>query len=323
MSSREAESLLLGEEGDDPGGGLAEVRDAVESDTRARIYAEEQRDPEQERIEKQRLLGYDPYDTSCSLWGFISSLCITLCHVCAPKCILEGEHPKLLKEYYAVCDNWHLYSDEERATWHTLCRSRIKCKTPAVVRWAELYAELETGDLVLFRCSDTYGSSLVTEFTGEWSHVGMVVILYGEPNSHTGRRKKYILLWESVSHSDDLVDFATNEPTSGVRLVDLKRRLLSSPSHYYGIVKFRHVSEERREAITENFRIVHDSSRNLPYDSNKLNLCRVAYVHLFFYLFFKFAISFAYPSIIFLSVSGRRTPIPLWMLLAAICSIYF
>jgi hypothetical protein len=175
-----------------------------------------------------------------------------------------------------VSEEWETYTDEERGAWHELQANRVASEVPTVGTWADIHPELSTGDLIFFRCSDTYGSALVTLFTGEWSHIGMVVVVHGQPSRVTGRRPKHILLWESVSHPDGLEDFGTREEAAGVRLVDLKKRLLTSPSHYYGVAKFAHASLERQRQICAEFVRIFMRESGKPYSHSKLRLCRVA-----------------------------------------------
>jgi hypothetical protein len=212
----------------------------------------------------------------CTAKGFISGLCILFCHPCAPRYFLDGEPPAELEEYYAVCANWGTYTDVERAAWVSLGQARLLGHKPTVSQWRHLYPRLSTGDLVFFRCSDVCGSSLVTLATGRWSHVGMVVVLYSPPDKTTRRRSKVILLWESVSHEDGLPDFTTGDFASGVRLVDLKQRLLHSASHEYGVAKLSHATSERCKEITQEFISFHGDAVRRKYDGDKLHLCRVA-----------------------------------------------
>ena len=212
----------------------------------------------------------------CTFKGFVSGMCILFCHPCAPRYFLDGEPPAELEEYYAVCENWNKYTEAERAAWLSLGKARLIGHKPTVSQWRHIYPRLTTGDLVFFRCSDVCGSSLVTLFTGRWSHVGMVVVLYSPPDKHTRKRSKVILLWESVSHEDGLPDFTTGDFSSGVRLVDLKQRLLSSASHEYGIAKLSHTSIERPKEITQEFIAFHRDAVRRKYDGDKLHLCRVA-----------------------------------------------
>jgi len=112
---------------------------------------------------------------------------------------------------------------------------------------------------------------LVTRFTGEFTHIGVVVVRRNAEN------EKLILLFESVSEEDDLVDYETGTTKAGVRQVDLEHRLNDSESHYFAVMKLRYPSKECREGVQQRMEEFARSEARKDYNYNKLDLCRVAF----------------------------------------------
>ena len=121
---------------------------------------------------------------------------------------------------------------------------------------------MQTGDLVLFR-GVGIGSALIAAFTGRFSHVGMVYAQEGR-----------VYLWESVSHSDHMRDEFTGRYESGVRLVDLKRRLATSDSPFFGVVRLGGDGDrnELNARFTDFYR--REMWTRRPYETSTFHLVR-------------------------------------------------
>lgn len=167
----------------------------------------------------------------------------------------EAEELRLYEEAYRESDS-----------------ARLNSNRPIATSWEDILKDLQTGDLILFRCTDTYGSYLVTAYTGEFTHIGMVIVRR-DPST----RRKLLLLLESVSHVDGLYDYETDTQKSGVRQVDLYDRLTSSASHYFGVVKLKYPSVE---VYTESQRRLEEftaSEGYKEYNGSKAALLRAAF----------------------------------------------
>lgn len=224
----------------------------------------------------------EPYDTRWTC----GECCLTTCGLVGLYLCTRGDGarqymPLELREFYAINDlstgraeaPYNRDEVERRiAAYQQEDKLRMAAKLPIAVSWYETRPRLQTGDMILFRCTDTYGSYSVTATTGEFTHIGLVVLEFDEHN------RKAILLFESVSDAKDrLEDYETGAVKSGVRQVDLEDRLLSSTSHYYGVVKLRYPSAERELDVRRRLkRFTRREARKL-YDHNKLNLCHVAF----------------------------------------------
>jgi hypothetical protein len=135
--------------------------------------------------------------------------------------------------------------DEACRVYQNMQRDRVRNKLPLALAWDDFFAkesddnddEFATGDLVLMRGSGIGSVAIRAALGGEWSHVGMIYVRKRR-NPDTGKLKRHILLFESVSHADEgIYDVISGECKGGVRLVDLKQRLIQCDSPYYGIVK--------------------------------------------------------------------------------------
>lgn len=222
---------------------------------------------------------YDTRWTCCDCMFVSCSMC---CFCCMPQSCFNTYMPIELREHAALTEKLTSFVNDpvERQdvelyeeAYRENDAARLASGKPIGVVWEEIYRELQTGDLILFRCTDTFGSYLVTAYTGEFTHVGMVVVR----KSRGSQSKKVMLLLESVSHADELYDFETDAPKSGVRQVDLLDRLTTSNSHYFGVVKLRYPSQEVYEQCKARAEAFMQSEKYKSYTNSKLDLCRVAF----------------------------------------------
>jgi hypothetical protein len=193
-----------------------------------------------------------------------------LCCFCMYPCVPYrggGGYPNALQELEDFTSTQASLDQDNLSAYHELQSVRITHQEPIGLHWEDAVETLETGDLVLFKGSGI-GSVLITTFTGRWSHVGMVY-------TRTFESSKVILLWESVSHSDECVDVPTQTYKDGVRLVDLRRRLLASDSPFFGIVKLK-MPQKLRRVVQARFEEFRQTELSKPYEPNRMNLIRVA-----------------------------------------------
>jgi hypothetical protein len=220
----------------------------------------------------------EPYDTRWSCGECFFTLFSVLFFKCmAPECF-RTYTPLELKEFYAIHDLQTQYNpdvehkriEEQLGLYIQEDQLRAEARMPIATSWVDIRPNLQTGDLVFFRCTDSYGSFLVTRFTGEFTHIGVVIV------RRTGPREKFILLFESVSEEDDLVDYETGTTKAGVRQVDLENRLNSSESHYFAVMKLRYPSKECQEIVQKRIEDFAKKEARKSYNHSKLDLCRVA-----------------------------------------------
>ena len=131
-------------------------------------------------------------------------------------------------------------------------------------QYADVRADLKTGDLVLFAGCGFFARVIRFVLGGKWSHVGMVVRLSELP----GR----VLLWESTTLAD-LPDAETGRAGAGVQLVFASERLAT----YAGEFKLRQldraVTPEMEAALAQ--RRVELAGR--PYEQERLDLAHAAF----------------------------------------------
>lgn len=222
-----------------------------------------------------------PYDTRWTCGECCFTLCSSCCFCFMNQKCFNTYVPLELLEHRALVERLSEYvNDEEQLedlrlyeeAYRQNDSARLLSNRPIATCWEEIHKELQTGDVILFRCTDTYGSYLVTAYTGEFTHVGMVVV-----RRDPVTKKKLLLLLESVSHKDDLYDFETDTKKSGVRQVDLYDRLSTSASHYFGLVKLRYPSPEIYAECQRRFEEFTSSEGYKEYNSSKLALLRAAF----------------------------------------------
>lgn len=219
----------------------------------------------------------DPEDEGgCTASGLCCCLLCCCIYPCLP-CKGGGSYPLPLQELEDFSRSEHILDQDNIRAFHDLQKARIDNKEPIGLTWDDLVEQLHTGDLILFKGSGL-GSVLITSFTGRWSHVGMVftkVIKVENPHGRGTTEQKLILLWESVSHPDECVDIVTNSYKDGVRLVDLRKRLLKCDSPYFGVVRLK-IPTSHRAQIQHRFEDFYTREIWKPYEPNKMNLIRVA-----------------------------------------------
>jgi hypothetical protein len=195
--------------------------------------------------------------------------------------------PAEIRELIEVTRYWDAISLDDRQAFNELQCEHVRSKRAIAVWWDQVRDSLHTGDILLMR-GKSIGSKLIRWFTGEWSHASMVrVELYNDPDVGLCKR---LLLWESVSHADDCVDVLTGTRKSGVRLVDMRERLLNCDSDYFGIVRLGLVRPagmpdaeyKRQEAaldkfVDERFRRFSSAEYMKPYEPSRFQLMRVAF----------------------------------------------
>lgn len=222
-----------------------------------------------------------PYDTRWTCGECCFTLCASGCYCCMSQQCFDNYLPIEIVEYRALVDRLSTFVNtreelEELRLYEEAYResdsARLRANRPIATSWDDIFRELQTGDLILFRCTDTYGSYLVTAYTGEFTHIGMVIV-----RRDPVTRRKLLLLLESVSHSDDLFDWETNVQKSGVRQVDLYDRLSSSASHYYGVVKLRFPSPEVQAEVQRRVEEFTASEGYKDYNGSKAALLRAAF----------------------------------------------
>lgn len=213
--------------------------------------------------------GYVPDDEDiegCSLSRCLCCLCCFCVYPCLPFKGYGGYPTPLreLEDFNATQDN---LDQDNIDAYHQLQVTRVQYQEPIALYWDDIFDQLQTGDLVLFRGS-SIGSVVITAFTGRWSHVGMVHV------TSSGGVKK-ILLWESVSHKDGCLDVSNGKPIEkdGVRLVDLRKRLLRSDSPFFGIVKLK-APRNMRPLIQRRFEYFRTEEIHKPYEPSHLVLAR-------------------------------------------------
>jgi hypothetical protein len=123
--------------------------------------------------------------------------------------------------------------------------------------------QLGTGDLVLFSDAELPKSKLKRALQNKWSHVAMIVHM---PELYPGMG--IMLLESSPCYSDGLVDVLSGHVrTSGVRLVDLRSRLLTVTEREIACRKWlsssgRAERDERTSALNAFSAIVQNSGKS-------------------------------------------------------------
>lgn len=221
----------------------------------------------------------ETYDTR---WGcgecFFTMFSMVCFKFMAPECF-KTYTPLELREFYAIHELQTQFNPElDKSQIESRIQMyieedqlRTEAKMPIATSWLDIRPRLETGDLVFFRCTDSYGSFLVTRFTGEFTHIGMVLV------RRTDRGEKVILLFESVSEPDDLIDYETGVTKEGVRQVDLEWRLRDCESHYFAVMKLRYPNRECQAAVQTRLEDFAKREAKKLYNHSKTDLCRVAF----------------------------------------------
>lgn len=127
-----------------------------------------------------------------------------------------------------------------------------------MVRYSEIRDSLDTGDLVLF---DGRGaiSTLIRYWTGNKSHIGMVVRL----------RDLGVMLWESTTLTvGNIHDALTGEVRKGVQLVPLSERLRL----YDGRVSIRRLTATRSDDLRARLGAMREEWKGRPYERDKLSM---------------------------------------------------
>ncbi len=131
-------------------------------------------------------------------------------------------------------------------------------------QYADVRADLKTGDLVLFSGASFFSSVIKWAVGGRWSHVGVVV----RSPQFPGR----VLLWEATTLAD-IADVERGHAAPGVQLVPLSDRL----ARYAGEFKLRAldkpITPDMDAALTR--RRAELSGR--PYETDKLELFHAAF----------------------------------------------
>lgn len=188
-----------------------------------------------------------------------------------------GSYPHPLKELNDFTLEQEQLDQDEVEAYYQLQKERIDNHEPIALTFDDIVNRLETGDIVLFH-GTSFLSNLIAMFTGRWTHAGVAYVkIINVKCERTGRitPTKVILLFETVGHHDECIDVTTNTYREGVRLVDLKKRLMMSDSPYFGIVKI-HVPSKRRPQMERAFENFYASEGWKAYEPNPINLVRVA-----------------------------------------------
>jgi hypothetical protein len=130
-------------------------------------------------------------------------------------------------------------------------------------QYADIRADLKTGDLVLFSGASFFSRVIRWAIGGKWSHVGVIVLSPQLP----GR----VLLWESTTLAD-LPDAETGRAQAGVQLVFLSERLAT----YAGEFKLRQLDKPVTLEMEEAFAKRRAALRGRPYEQDKLELLEAA-----------------------------------------------
>lgn len=235
---------------------------------------DEDEEADDKLIEYQYALGNVPYDNGCSFTGILKAICVLCCFPVIPSSCIAGRLPQELEDFMNFQRNYEDHTHQDFSVFEAIQAARLKAGAPRTVFLEDIEKSLDTGDVVFFVTVDEIGSALVKVYTGQWTHVAMVVKLTEQrPNGKTSQK---LLLWESVSSADGCLDYYTRRPKAGIRLVGLRARLKSSPSLYYGVLRLGHtnvkLSKIRREF--ERYRAL---TSEYGYDHNKLHLLRAAF----------------------------------------------
>lgn len=186
-------------------------------------------------------------------------------------------YPQPLRELLEFNKETHQLDSDDITAFHEIQRERIDNREPIAQSFDDLVNWLETGDIILFQGSGVF-SNIISTFTGRWTHSALVVVRMTNLRMVGGGviQGKNILLVESVSHADHNVDVNTDTYKGGVRMVDLKKRLIHSDSPYFGVVKLK-MSVKRKAHYARAFESFYEKEAWKNYEPNPVNLVRVAF----------------------------------------------
>lgn len=215
-------------------------------------------------------------NASCTLPKCL--LCVFCC--CVYPCIQSrggGSYPQPLRELSEFLSESSQLTQDDVSAFHEIQRERVANEEPIAQTFEDVVPQLETGDIILFQGAGFF-SGVIYTFTGRWTHAALVVVRISNVRLASGKviQAKNILLVEAVSHPDKNVDVDTDTYKGGVRIVDLKRRLINSDSPYFGLVKLS-IPAHRKEHIARSFDAFYEREGWKDYERNVMHLVRAAF----------------------------------------------